>query len=88
MHLIDLLKSSGRTATFLSETEGGCAYRKSRGTKSFKHRRHVSHSWAVYHFNATVRFNRGVPPYPAVPVLVSPFDPGLILPKVKALAKF
>jgi hypothetical protein len=40
----------------------------------------------VYHFNANVRFNRGVPPYPAVPVAVSPFDPGLILPKVRELA--
>src|ERR1017187_5169047 len=40
----------------------------------------------AYHFNAIVKFKRGVPPYPAVPVAVSPFDPGLILPKVKALA--
>src|SRR5436305_1154691 len=39
-----------------------------------------------YHFTATTIFNSGVPPYPAVPVAVSPLFPGLILPKSRALA--
>jgi len=41
---------------------------------------------SAHHLIATVRFMSGVPPYPAVPVAVSPLFPGLILPNVRELA--